>query len=381
MRIIHSCLRYPPATGGVETYVKELVTHTRDISANRDVRVLTSKLRTHGPISELDPNFLLDDPPYVQRLHHATTPFISYPRLQSLSYYIGHHKPDILHGYSFWYQPADVTARFAKQNKIPFIFHPIYYTNSIRRKPIWRLYQSTIGRKTFAAADVVVVISPFEKELIKKTNMPVKRFELIPPGVNFDEFTETNPNPFLSRNILGTVLLTVSRIAKGKGLTDLINALPKILKAIPDTQLAIAGEDFGHLDNLKQLAHKLGVTNHVHFLGRLDRQTLVSCYQHANLFIHPSHYEAFGIVLAEALAANTPVVARNSSAIPYVAPHDKASLLFNSKPELIKNVIEILQNDFLRQKLVSGGSKYVKQNFSWEAAEKKLASLYKEIDH
>ena len=49
MRIVHTCLRYPPATGGVETYVRELVKRTRSIAQNIDVRVLTSKMRTHSP--------------------------------------------------------------------------------------------------------------------------------------------------------------------------------------------------------------------------------------------------------------------------------------------------------------------------------------------
>ena len=110
MRIVHTCLRYPPATGGVETYVRELVKRTRSIAQNIDVRVLTSKMRTHGPITELSPDRLLYDPPYVQRLHHLATPLVSYPRLQALNYYLGHHQPDLVHAYSFWYQPADTTA-------------------------------------------------------------------------------------------------------------------------------------------------------------------------------------------------------------------------------------------------------------------------------
>ncbi|MEK7557322.1 MAG: hypothetical protein AAB538_05070, partial [Patescibacteria group bacterium] len=79
MRIVHVALRYPPATGGTETYVREIVERTRHVAAKRDVRVLTSKMRTHSPISELAPNLLLDDPLYVQRLHHLATPLISYP--------------------------------------------------------------------------------------------------------------------------------------------------------------------------------------------------------------------------------------------------------------------------------------------------------------
>ena len=104
MRIVHVSLRYPPATGGAERYVHDIVTHTRSVPEKRDVRVLTSRLRTHGPLSLLDPNLLLDDPIYIQRLHHSATPFVSYPRLQAFRYYLGHHAPDIIHAYGFWYQ-------------------------------------------------------------------------------------------------------------------------------------------------------------------------------------------------------------------------------------------------------------------------------------
>ncbi|MDZ4342247.1 MAG: glycosyltransferase family 4 protein, partial [Candidatus Binatia bacterium] len=192
MRIIHTCLRYPPATGGVETYVKQLVERTRNISAHRDVRVLTSAMRTHGPVTTLNPELLLDDPPYIQRLFTGTTPFVSYPKLQALPYYLKHHQPDIIHAHSFWYQPADTASRYAKKHHIPFVFNPFFYTNKIRHKPLWRLYAGTIGKKTFANADAVIVISPYEQKLIEKNNFPVKRFVLIPPGVTVNQSTPAN---------------------------------------------------------------------------------------------------------------------------------------------------------------------------------------------
>lgn len=375
MRIIHTCLRYPPATGGVETYVKKIVERTRNIP-KRDVRVLTSKMRTHGPISELDPNLLLDDPMYVQRLHHARTPIFSYPRLQALSYYIGHHKPDILESYSFWYQPADVTARYARRHNIPFIFHPMYYP---RHKPTWKLYQKTLGRATFAAADVVVVISPFEQQLIEKAGLPVKRFELIPPGIDVTNFDRPRLNPFLKQDLTGNILLTVSRLAPGKGLDELIDVFPAIKAQHPDTHLVIVGEDFGERSKLETQVQRLGLTNSVHFMGRIGDHELVEWYQHADILVHPSHYEAFGIVVAEALAADTPVVARNVGSIPFVAPHEQVSLLFNTAAELTQNIGSLLADQQLRERLGAAGAKHIRQNFTWDSSISKLLSLYDEL--
>ncbi|MAF80512.1 hypothetical protein CL628_00700 [bacterium] len=385
MRIVHTCLRYPPATGGVERYVQEIAQRTRRVSPDatdqslRDVRVLTSTMRTHRPISELAREALQDDPPYVQRLRAKDTPLISYPRLQGLSHYLGHHQPDVVHGHSFWYQPADAAARYARSHDIPFIFHPIYYENALRRKWQWQLYKHTIGRATFAAADVVAVISPFEQELIERSGLPVKRFELISPGVDEAVLTTAQPNPFAEISRRGPVMLSVSRLSLGKGLKAVFRALPEVLKAVPDAQFVLVGEDFGIQSDLEAAAETLGVTAHVHFAGRLSDMALVGAYQHAALLVHPTQYEAFGIVLAESLAAGTPVVARNVSAVPYVAPDQEVGLLFEENKELADKLITLLQDRSLRERFGQAGQRRVRENFSWEGSIDKITSLYDEL--
>ncbi len=379
MKILHTALRYPPASGGAEVYIQNIDERTRDIEKQRDVRVLTSAMRTHGPISYLDPEQLLDDPMYLQRLHVSKTPYISYPRLQALSYYIGHHAPDIIESYGFWYSVADISARYAKKHKIPFIFHPIYYENRIRRKRIWQIYKNTLGRATFQAADVVVVLSEFEKNLIKQANMPVKRFEIIPPGIDTVAFQEKEENPFQKRNITGTILLSVSRVARAKGLQDSMQALPDILRSIPDAQFVIVGEDFGYGKKLLALAKKLGVEHHVHMLGKISDDELAGAYQHAAVFIHASYYEAFGIVLAEAMAAGCPVVARNTTAIPFVVPHGQAGLLFSTHDELVQSVITICKDNSLTERFGAYGKNHVEQHFTWDKSITKLLSIYDEF--
>jgi glycosyltransferase involved in cell wall biosynthesis len=375
---VHTLLRYPPSLGGVETYAHELVERTRDIEAQRDVRVLTSKLRTHRPRTDLDPELLLDDPPYVQRLHTADVPGVSYPRLQALNYYLGHHQPNLIHGYGFWYQPADVAARYARRRKIPFIFHPMYYEDGNRRKLTWQLYARTIGRRTFATADAVVVISPFEQSLIERAGFPVKRFVLIPPGIDHGALAHPQANPFITRGINGIILLVVGRLAAGKGLADPLSALPELVKKHPGVQLVYVGEDFGEEAMLKERARELGLEKHVHFVGKLNREELIGVYQHATLLVHPSHYEAFGIVVAEAQAAGLPIVARNTSALPYVMQDGVSGRLFNDQKELVNAITNVLANPQLRQQFGAAGKKHVQQ-FSWATARDTILKLYDEL--
>ncbi|MEX2055091.1 MAG: glycosyltransferase family 4 protein [Candidatus Andersenbacteria bacterium] len=379
MRIVHTCLRYPPATGGVETYVREIVERSRDVAAGRDVRVLTSKMRTHGPITELDPELLVDDPPYIQRLHHAATPVYSYPRLQALSYYLKHHAPDIVHGYGFWYQPADVTARFAHQHQLPFIFHPMYYENDVRRKLSWQLYKKLWGERTFELADVVVVISPYEQQLIERAGFPVKRFALIPPGVELKHYQHPRENPYHKRTIHGKIILVVGRIATSKGIDELLSILPQLRKEQPEAQVVIIGEDFGAKVELTAQAERLGVSDIIHWWGKVDQEELLGAYQHADVFVHLSHYEAFGIVLIEAMAAGLPVVARNVAAVPYVVPDQQAGLLFNDAQELQRALIALLTNPTLSTRLKAAGIERVAKHFTWDSSIKKVLALYHDL--
>lgn len=374
--IVHTALRYPPATGGVETYVKELVERTRDLEAGRDVRVLTSSMRTHGPISYLKPKELVPDPMYIQRLHSMNTPLVSYPRLQALDYYLGHHKPDIVHGYSFWYQPADVAARYAKKHNIPFIFHPMYYENEVRQKPFWQVYKKTIGAKTFALADAVVVISPYEQKLIEEAGFKVKRFVLIPPGIDTAKFKKAKAP---TRKNSDPTLLMVSRLSEGKGIEDVLHALPTLVKEFPEIKLRIAGEDFGNLESLKKLVNDLGIKQQVQFLGRISDEELVKEYISATAFVHASYYEAFGIVLGEASAAGLPVIARNTSAVSFVVQDKVTGFLFNTQEELIQSVMNVLSNPVKAQKMGIEGKKYVTRQFSWDESIKKLIELYDQL--
>lgn len=378
MRIVHTCLRYPPATGGVEAYVRDVVLRTRNIEEGRDVRVVTSSMRTHGPISLLHPDTLLDDPPYVQRTHVAATPWVSYPRLQGLGYYLLHHQPDIIHGYSYWYQPADVAARVARRNGIPFIFHPMFYYNAHRKKLVWCIYQQLRGRATFAAADAVAVISPYEQKAIEEAGMPVKRFVLLPPGIDSMAIYRQRPNPYVARGVAGPVILCVGRLSRGKGFDQAIKVFARIKRQQIDAELVIIGEDFGEAGALKKIVADLSVAG-IHFWGRVESETLFAAYQHAAVFLQTSYYEAFGIAAGEASAAGTPVVARDVAAVPYVVQHGRTGFLFNSEDELYRALSTLLASPETRATFGEAGRVYIQENFSWETTINRLLTLYGEF--
>lgn len=380
MRIVHTLLRYPPATGGVEDYTHALVERLR--AKGEDVRVETTNLKLHHPPALLPAP--LDDPPHVHRHPAQTFDAIGYPIPQGLREELTNLPMDILHAHGFWYAPADIAARVAKQRGIPFVLNP-YYTNTGNRRTVkWQLYRILYGRATVAAADAVVVISPFERELLQQDRFLLPRIELIPPGIDPKEFDIPAENPYPGWGVASEqILLFAGRIAKSKGLDILLRALPAIRREVPTVRLVIIGEDFGFRSECAALASRLGVADAVSFPGRVSRQELLGAYRHARVFVFPSRFEAFGIVLLEAGASGCPVVATRGTAIPYVVRDNETGLLCapEDPDDLARKTLAVLKDETLGKRLGAAAQNRARTEFTWEKSVEKLHALYRDLQH
>jgi phosphatidyl-myo-inositol dimannoside synthase len=138
------------------------------------------------------------------------------------------------------------------------------------------------------------------------------RIRVLPNTVD-DEFQPgPKPKELIARHGLADkkVLLTVSRIAVTdhyKGHDRVIAALPAILQHHPEAVYVIAG-DGDYVPQLKALVSKLGLMEHVRFVGRVPADELVDHYRLADVFIMPSTEEGFGIVFLEAASSGIHVI-------------------------------------------------------------------------
>jgi glycosyltransferase involved in cell wall biosynthesis len=158
-----------------------------------------------------------------------------------------------------------------------------------------------------------------------------------------------------------------------------VEALPAVLARVPDARLAIVGEDFGERSALARRAAQLGVGERVHWLGFLPDDELVAAYRAAAVLVHPSGWEAFGIVLAESLAAGTPVVARRVGGVPWVAPDGECGLLFDRDDELASRVLRVLEDGGLAARLGGAGRERVRTRFGRERQLEALDGLRAEL--
>ena len=108
---------------------------------------------------------------------------------------------------------------------------------------------------------------------------------------------------------------TIGRLVPQKDYPTLLSAFSNVLKSAPNTDLYVVGEGYLQKD-LIELSKSLGIKDKVHWLGKTAY--IKEFLSKIDLFVLPSKYEGFGLVLLEAMVAKKPIIAANNSAIPEV---------------------------------------------------------------
>ena len=108
---------------------------------------------------------------------------------------------------------------------------------------------------------------------------------------------------------------TIGRLVPQKDYPTLLSAFSNVLESLPETELYVVGEGYLEKD-LIEMSKSLGISEKVHWLGKTEY--IKEFLSKIDLFILPSKYEGFGLVLLEAMVAKKPIVAANNSAIPEV---------------------------------------------------------------
>jgi glycosyltransferase involved in cell wall biosynthesis len=177
------------------------------------------------------------------------------------------------------------------------------------------------GRRVAAglrAADRILAISNFTRDkVIEQLGIEAARFALLP--TTFDE-ARFCPKPtraaLLSKLALRPgqpVILTVCRLSEEeryKGYDQIIRALPKVLRAVPDAHYVIVGRGRDEA-RIREVVRSLGLGPHVTLAGFVSEQELADYYNLCEVFAMPSKKEGFGIVFLEALACGKAVLAGN----------------------------------------------------------------------
>jgi phosphatidylinositol alpha-mannosyltransferase len=160
-----------------------------------------------------------------------------------------------------------------------------------------------------------------------------------------------------------------------KGLPLLLEAMPKILKALPGVELVVAGPGDPEKVLAKVEAH---VRRQITFLGRLSESEKVEFLAGLNLYVAPNTGgESFGIILAEAMASGTPVLASDIPAFLDLLAVGDSGATFRSEDmlDLVESVIKLLK-DRARLYELAGNGLAAAIRFDWGTVAAQIMSVY-----
>ena len=186
-----------------------------------------------------------------------------------------------------------------------------------------------ISKQQCNALDAIVAPSNPMLDVLRAYGVKITA-EVIPTGLQAHSFKEADGQAFrLKYGIeLGRpMLLYVGRVAFEKNIDFLLEMTKNIIEIRPNILLVVTGEGPAE-EHLHKLAKVLDIERNVKFIGYLDRNAeLNACYESADIFVFASKSETQGLVLLEAMAQSTPVVA--------IAELGTASILIEGKGALI----------------------------------------------
>jgi glycosyltransferase involved in cell wall biosynthesis len=172
--------------------------------------------------------------------------------------------------------------------------------------------------------------------------------------------------------------LYVGRVALEKNIDFLLNMMPFVLKETPEAILVIAGEGPAE-SHLQRKVAAMGLQASVKFVGYMRRDgALQDAYRAADLFVFASRTETQGLVLLEALALGTPVVALGAMGTLDVLNPDGGCMIAPDDPsEFAEAVNQTLNQPDRYQQLVDQAPRYAE---TWTAAQKtqQLLEMYRQ---
>lgn len=174
-------------------------------------------------------------------------------------------------------------------------------------------------------------------------------------------------------------LIIVGRIELFKGHHYLIDAMPKVIAEFPLVQLLVLGEG-SEKENCIRQAEKLGIQNHIQFLGYQFRP--YSYISNSDVIILPSVFEPFGLVYIEAFALKTPIVAFDTAAGNEIMKDRETALLVKKGDSntMADKIIYLLQNEKERKNITERAYKAYQQNFLTEIMVKNMTAWYQSIE-
>lgn len=239
-----------------------------------------------------------------------------------------------------------------------------------------------ISKKQCNQVDAIVAPSKPMLNVLRNYGVNAKA-EVIATGLQKNSFVEADGDMFRQKygiDLKRPMLLYVGRVAHEKNIGFLVTVVQQLIQKMPEVLLVITGEGPAEA-SLHAQVKTLGIKKNVKFIGYLDRNTeLNACYKSADVFVFASKSETQGLVLLEAMAQGTPVVAiAELGTASILIEGQGAKIAVENVPEFAEKIHGLLLQPQERKALGQTGKSYAITQWSASAKAEHMVSFYQEL--
>lgn len=258
--------------------------------------------------------------------------------------------------------------KYLSRRPVVATFHDIYWNKwgeyfNFPLSSAGKLMEFALSKGRF---DRIIANSPETKQKLELLGFR-SEIEVIVSGIDTD-FIEKINHPKENHSIV-----YAGRLVKYKNIELLIRTAAKLKDEFPKLKLTILGSG-PEESSLKSLAKNVGLD--AKFLGFVGEKEKIKTLKSSSIFVNPSLVEGLGLILIEAMACKTAVVAQNLDC--YFFCDKNNSILYETEEDLYEALRSLLQNSGLREKISRNGYKTSKM-FSWDKTADNIERVYREL--
>lgn len=288
--------------------------------------------------------------------------------LAQLRQFVREHHIDVVHTHGY---KADVYAFFAlRRSRIPIVATCHNWLDTDLKVKLY----GTLDRMVLRRFAAIAVVSGALRTTLLQIGLPAEKLYLIPNGIDAAPFRQAAAHPVPHLHAAGRIGI-IGRLSPEKGVDLFVQAAAVVHRQHPETQFLIAG-DGPERSTLESLAAQLGLSQHVHFLGRSE--TMPEFLASLDLVVSASRMEGLPMTLLEAMASGRPIVATTVGEIPTVLDGGKAGLLVppENSHALAEAILTLLDDPNLRRTYADRAAHRVATSFSADQMTTRYLVMY-----
>ncbi|MCE7699971.1 MAG: glycosyltransferase [Methanobacterium paludis] len=385
MKILQVISSFPPAYayGGALKIAYEVSKEL--VKEGHSVTVYTTDVYGYNSRLEFEENPILMDGIEVYHFKNLSNKLahMNFPIAPSMAFALKKNinKFDVIHVHEYRSFQAILVHHYAKKFGVSYVVQshgsvlPFFQKQKIKK-----VYDHFWGYKLLQDASNVIALTETESKQCQKMGVPKNKIAIVPNGINLLEYQNLPKRGEFKKKYKikneDKIILYLGRINKIKGIDLLINSFLEVSKKLDNVKLVIVGPDDGFLGYLKEMLKNLKLSSKIIFTGPLYEKDKLKAYIDADIYVLPSRYETFPNTVIESCACGTPVILTDRCGISdlikdnvgYVVPYEKNSLR--------DALIEILENNELRETLSKKCSNFVQVNFNLKSVVNKFEEIY-----